>query len=58
MREEFFESNKCLTLPLEMFREYIGKDLEFVVEIEDLKLREEDDRESVESNVEKDMEEK
>ena len=40
-REDVFESNVCLILPLEMFREYIGKDFKFVVEIEDLKPRDE-----------------
>ena len=66
---DVFESEECLILPLKMIRQYIGKDFEFVVEIEDLKPREEDDRESVESsdeenresmkpNVEEDMKEK
>ena len=41
-----------------MFREYIGKKFEFVLEIEDLKPREEDDQKPVESNMEEDMEEK
>ena len=40
-KEEVFESNACLILSLEMFREYIGKDFKFVVEIEDLKPRDE-----------------
>ena len=68
--DDVFESEECLILPLKMIRQYIGKDFEFVVEIEDLKPREEDDRESVESssdeenresmkpNVEEDMKEK
>ena len=41
-----------------MFHKYIGKDFKYVVEIEDLKAREEDDQKPVESNVEEDMEEK
>ena len=68
--DDVFESEECLILPLKMIRQYIGKDFEFVVEIEDLKPREEDDRESVESssdeenresmkpNVEEDMKQK
>ena len=67
--DDVFESEECLILPLKMIRQYIGKDIAFVVEIEDLKPRKEDDRESVESsdeenresmkpNVEEDMKEK
>ena len=41
--QEVYETNQCLVLPLQMFREYIGNDFQLVVEIEDLKPREEDD---------------
>ena len=56
--QEVYETNQCLVLPLQMFREYIGNDFKLVVEIEDLKPREEDDRQSVESIVGKEKEEK
>ena len=52
---EVFESNACLILSLEMFREYIGKNFKFVVEIEDLKPREEENRESMKSDDEETM---
>ena len=35
-KEELFESNACLILPLEMLRKYIGKEFKFTVEIEEL----------------------
>ena len=41
-----------------MFQEYIGKEFKFVVEIEDLKPREEDDQKPAESKDEKGAEEK
>ena len=34
-KEELFKSNACLMLPLEMLREYIGKEFKFIVEIEE-----------------------
>ena len=57
-RRNVFESKACLILPLEMFQEYIGKEFKFVVEIEDLKPREEDDQKPAESKDEKGTEEK
>ena len=56
--QEVYETNQCLVLPLQMFPEYIGNDFKLVVEIEDLKPREEDDRQSVESIIGKEKEEK